>query len=88
MGLVSVVSSIWPATFVVAVLSVYLLITTHLGYSRTASVTGATASLALLGLLYFVAPVRNSLRLALTLLGFAAPVALSILAIRYTVEPE
>lgn len=85
MTLRSLVALGWPAAFVLSVLPVALMTAARSGSSRGARVGVAVGCLALLAALLVVPPFNAGVRWGLTLVGFAAPVAVSIIAIRYIV---
>jgi len=86
MNITETATLLWPALFCLSTLIVFLLIATQRGYSRQSQYLGATASLGLLILAYTYPPAVTLIRWGLTLVGFAAPVALSIVGIRYLVD--
>jgi hypothetical protein len=86
MNITETVTVLWPALFCLSTLLMFLLIATQRGYGRQRQYLGASAILGLLILAYACPPAVTPIRWGLTLVGFAAPVALSIVGIRYLVE--
>ncbi|RLM88422.1 hypothetical protein D3D01_21380 [Haloarcula sp. Atlit-7R] len=86
MNITETVTVLWPALFCLSTLLMFLLIATQRGYGRQRQYLGASAILGLLILAYAYPPAVTPIRWGLTLVGFAAPVALSIVGIRYLVE--
>ncbi|RKS75144.1 hypothetical protein BDK61_4685 [Haloarcula quadrata] len=86
MNIAATITLLWPALFCLSSLLVFLLVATQRGYGRQRQYLGATAILGLLILAYAYPPTVTPIRWGLTLIGFAAPVALSIVGIRYLIE--
>jgi hypothetical protein len=86
MNTVDSVVLLWPALFCLASLLIFLLISSQHGYGGNNQYLGAIVVLGFLLLAYIYPPVLTPIRWGLTLVGFAAPVALSIVGIRYLVD--
>ncbi|WP_436909454.1 hypothetical protein [Halosimplex marinum] len=86
MSLRSLVAVAWPTAFVLAALPVALMATVRVGYGRRARLGVAVGCVGAVAVLLAVPPAGAALRWGLTLVGFAAPIAVSIIAIRYVVD--
>jgi hypothetical protein len=86
MNTAEVVILLWPACFSLFSLLMFLLLSTQRGYAIKNQYLGAAVILGSLILIYAYSPAATLIRWGLTLIGFAAPVALSIVGIRYLVE--
>lgn len=81
----SIVALLWPALLVVGLLPVHLLVATKTDGTPTVRWVGAIASILSLAAIYTVPLVRVGIGWALTIVGFATPFALSVIATRYVV---
>lgn len=86
MNLVSILSLIWPALFVIALLPAVLMTLSQFGYEEQSGSFTAVICFALLISLYTVPSIANLVRWCLSLIGFAAPLALGVISIQYLVE--
>ncbi|SDM14290.1 hypothetical protein SAMN04487949_1017 [Halogranum gelatinilyticum] len=86
MNVSEAVEILWPALFSLAAFLLYLLVVSRGGYTRAKGFVGAGAVIGFLLLGHFQPSVLVPLRVSLTLVGFAAPVAMSIIGIRYIVD--
>lgn len=84
--LVSVATVVWPALLSISFLLTYLLYVSQLAESPRASWSGAVVSMLILVSIYTVPSVRTLTRLGLSIIGFALPLALGVISIRYIVE--
>lgn len=82
----SLVALAWPAAFALSVLPVALVVTAGSGHGRQARIGIAVCCTGLLATLFAVPPLNAAVRWGLTLVGFGAPIAVSVIAIRYIVD--
>lgn len=87
MTLQSVISVLWPAFLVLGLIPVLLMcVESSAIESDPNPLTVTFVGLGVLLILYSVQPVREVISWMLTVLGFAMPVALSVISIQYIVE--
>jgi hypothetical protein len=84
--LTSIATLLWPALFVVAMLPVILLVLVQKRSKDQTEKLSAIMCLILLGSLYLIDPINSLIRWSLSIIGFASPLALGIISIRYLVE--
>lgn len=82
----SVIALLWPASFVIALLPVFLMVIGRFREKKQTSSFAVVACLILLIMLYLFPPIRNMVRWGLSLIGFASPLALGVISIWYLVE--
>lgn len=82
---VSIAATVWPALFVVGVLPIYFMTASRAGVSDRGIALGGVAAVVGLGCLYLFDPLRVGLRWVLTIVGFAVPLAVGVLSVRYLV---
>lgn len=86
MSITDTVALLWPALFFLFNSIIFLLLSTQLKYNQNRQYLGVIIILGVLSVVYIYPSVLTPMRWGLTLVGFAAPVALSIVGIRYLVE--
>jgi hypothetical protein len=82
----SSVALLWPVLAILGGIPLLFLILDHRGYNKQARGIGVLIAIALLISLYYIEPVRLILQWGLTVVAFAAPLALSVISIEYLVE--
>jgi hypothetical protein len=86
MSLLSIFSLLWPAMFVISLVPLFLMAATERGYSQRTTTTGGLIGILFFIIIYQVPLFNTTLRWILTVIGFAAPLALGVIAIQYVVE--
>jgi hypothetical protein len=86
MTTISILTLLWPALLMTAVFPIVFFILNHSGYGKRARGVGVIIGLIVLVLIYDVAVIRKMLSWGLTLVAFAASLALSVIAIELIVE--
>jgi hypothetical protein len=86
MSINSTAALLWPVLVVLGGLPLLFLILDRKGYSKWTRGMGAIAGITTLILIYRIESVRLILQWVLTVVAFAAPLALSVISIEYLVE--
>lgn len=86
MSMIEIIEILWPASFYLSAFMFYILIISYYGYGVTARYAGLLFVIGFTVLTYSYPILLEPFRWVLSLVGFAAPVALSIIGIRYLVE--
>jgi hypothetical protein len=84
--LIEIAAILWPPLLVIGLFAVSLIVVGRLGFGRQAVAIGSITAIGFLGALYVIPGIRDAMRWGLTLFGFAAPMALGVISIRYVVE--
>jgi hypothetical protein len=86
MSVLEMVRVIWPALFCLAGLLLYLLFASQRGHGNQIRYICVISTVSLLAVSYLVSNVLLPVRWTLTAVGFAAPIGVSIVGIRYLIE--
>lgn len=84
--LIEIIGLLWPSLLVTGLFTVFLLIAGRLDMGRPVVIVGSVVAIGVLGMFFVIPAMKKPIRWGLTLFGFAAPMALGVISIRYIVE--